>query len=231
MDSLAEPGLKKRLIVLVPEGLAGNPDLAHKIYWMAIRDRCDVLYLAYVYDEEKRLEISRSMATMKALTSGNLVMVNLKQTGSDDWLDTLRELYRPGDIIVCHEGQYVRQGFLNTVSVKDLLSSIFKTPVTMISGFYHPWQLLSRKWLFGLLFWIGCLVILSAFTLLEIQVDRTVQGAAGTVLIFVILAFEFGSIVVLESYSQGLKAKRTLWVTHTINGCFFVVVQKVPFEF
>ena len=195
MDSI-EPVSKKRLIVLVPEGLAGNSDLAQKIYWMALRDQCDVLYLAFVDAEEKMLSVSRSMATMKALTSGDLVVVHSKLTYTHDWLKTLRDFYQPEDRIVCHEEQTVKNGFLKTTPIKDLLSEIFNAPIYPISGLYHPWQVLSRKWLYGLLFWIGFLVILAVFGLLEIQIDRTLQGLTRIVLLFIVLAFELGTFLV-----------------------------------
>jgi hypothetical protein len=77
--------------------------------------------------------------------------------------------------------------------MNELLSDEFKAPIVTITGLYHPWHALTRKWLLGLVFWLGCLVILGAFGLLEFQVDRTVQGAAGTVLIFIVLAGEFAA--------------------------------------
>jgi hypothetical protein len=69
---------KNRLIVLVPEGVAGSPELAKKIYWMAQRDQSDVFYLVFFDDASERLTISRSMATMKAMTTHKNVLVSLK---------------------------------------------------------------------------------------------------------------------------------------------------------
>jgi hypothetical protein len=192
MDSIVELRSKKRLIVLVPEGLAGNTDLTQKVYSMAVREHCDVLYLAFVYEEDNSLAVSRNMATMKALTSSDLVTAKSKITRTDNWLNTLKDFYQPEDIIVCHAEQIVRNGFLKTTPIHAVLSEIFKTPIQTISGLYHPWQMLSRKWLFGLLFWVGCMVILAAFSLLEIQIDRGIQGLTRTALIFIVLAFEFG---------------------------------------
>jgi hypothetical protein len=193
MDSTLEPGLKKSLIVLLPEGLTGSSDLAKKIYWLATRDHCDVFYLAIVDDEQTKLSVARHLATLKALTFSQQIAVNSKISNSAEWLNTLKGLFRPGDMIVCHEEQYVRNGFMNATPMKAILSETFKAHIYTLTGFYQPWHVLTRKWLLGILFWVGCLAILGGFGLLEIQIDRTVQGAAGTALIFVILAFEFAA--------------------------------------
>jgi hypothetical protein len=192
MDSV-ELVLNKRLIVLVPEGLAGNLDLAKKIYQMALRDHCDVLYLAFTDHEDNLLAVSRSMATMKALTVSELVKVNSKVTLTQNWLATLQGLYRSGDSMVCHAEQTVNNGFLKTAPIRDFLTEAFKTPIYTISGHYHPWRVTSKKWLYGLLFWLGCLVILIGFSLLEIQIDREIQGVTRSALFLIVLTLEFGS--------------------------------------
>ncbi len=195
MDSSEPDSVRKnRLLVLVPEGLAGNLDLAKKIYWMAFRSHYDVTYLAFVDNGDERLAISRSMATMKALTGDRGITASMILTPSHNWLNTLRENYRPGDKIVCHDEQYFRTGFLRAIPVCDALADIFAAPIESISGFYHPWHVLSRKWLFTLLFWLGIAVIFTLFSILEIQIDQTVQGFARTTLILIVLFLEFGAI-------------------------------------
>jgi hypothetical protein len=187
------PIAKRRLIVLVPQGLAGNSDLARKVFWIAIREHCDVLYLVFVDHEDEKLGVLRSMATMKALTADANLVASSKLTHSDTWLAALREIYRPGDQIVCHDEQYIRTGFLKTIQIHEAIADSFAAPIHSLSGFYHPWRQLSRKWLFGILFWLGCLVILSLFSMLEFQIDQTIQGLARSILIFIALVAEFGA--------------------------------------
>ncbi len=139
------------------------------------------------------LDTLQGLATLKALTANDVVAVKSKLIQADDWLSALQENYQPGDIIVCHEEQYLRNGFLKVISARSFLLETFKAPVYWISGFYPPWQVLSRKWLYTLLFWVGCLVILAGFSLLEIQIDRNVQGVYRTALILIALVFEFGA--------------------------------------
>jgi hypothetical protein len=194
MDSNLEVELKHRLIVLVPDCLAGSLDMARKVYSIAQSEDRDVLYLTLVDDDEKMIAVSRSMATMKAVTAGQWLVVNSRLTGTGHWLAALREIYRPGDMIVCHEEQSVKDGFLRTQPVSEFLRATLKAPVRIISGFYHPQKVQAVQWLRGLLFWLGCLVILAGFTLLEIRLDQATAGAAHTWLLMVALVFEFGSV-------------------------------------
>lgn len=185
---------KKRLIVLVPDGLAGNTDLAHRIYWLATRSGCDVLYVALVDDPEKRLSTMRYMATMKAVTAGNSLVVHSILADTSSWRKTLSELYQPGDRIVCHEEQSVKTGFLKTVPVSEFLQGSLGVPVVKISGFYHPGRLQLGRWAHTLITWLGFLLILAAFTLLEIQLDPVFTGLPGKVLLAVLFTIEIGSI-------------------------------------
>ncbi len=202
MDSEIAQENKKRLIVLVPDCLADNMGLAHKIHWMAIRDACEVYYLTLVDDYEKMLAVSRCMATVKAVTAGNWLVVNSRVTETKEWLQTLRDIYRPGDIIVCHEEQLVKQGPLKTIPASEFLRETFHLPVYTISGFYHPQQVQVRHWLVSLLFWIGCLVILGIFTLLEIQMDQVAQGITRVMVLTFLVLFEVGAIWTWSSISR-----------------------------
>lgn len=187
--------VKGRLIVLVPDGLAGNQELAHRIYWLAVRDRCDVLYLTLVDREEDLLAASRSMATMKAMTAGDVVAVQSKIVETGSWLTALRSTYRPGDRIVCHEEQSVKNGFLRTQPVYEFLRKAFDAPVLSLSGFYQPQRMQIRRWRDSLVLWLGFFIILAAFTILEIKLDDTVHGLTGKILFILVMVIEFGAIL------------------------------------
>jgi hypothetical protein len=194
MTLIDTPKGKKHLIVMVPDGLAGNLDLAQKIYWLAARSGWEVIYLALVDDEDETLTITRHMATMKAVTAGNALVVHSVVTGTAHWLKTLREIYRPGDRIVCHAEQSVKNGFLKTQPIAEFLPEVLATNVITISGFYHPQQIQMRRWFHALVTWLGFLAILAIFTLLEIKLDPVFHGFAGKLLLGAIFTVEVGSI-------------------------------------
>lgn len=202
MDYVPTNENKKRLLVLIPDCLAGNSDLAHKIYWMAIRDHCDVLLLALVDDVDEMLSVSRGMATMAAIISNNHINVDSKLTETKYWLKTLRTVHRSGDIVVCHEEQSVDNGFLRTTPLKKFIQNNLKMSISTLSGFYHPWQVQIKIWLHNLLFWAGCLVIIAFFTVLEILIDRDFLGITRTGLFLIALFFELGIIMTWNNFQK-----------------------------
>jgi len=202
MDSFPNQEKRKRLIVLVPESLAGDLKLAHKVHWIAIRDRCDVLYLTLVDEYEKMLTVSRRMATMKAVTSDDWLFVNTMVVETSGWLKTLREIYQPGDILVCHSEQLVKNGLFGTIPIQEFLQASLKAPVATLSGFFHPQRAQVRQWLQGGLFWIGCLAILGGFITLGIEMDHQAQGFARTALLIVGIMIAIGAIWVWNNLTN-----------------------------
>ena len=193
---------KKRLVVLLPGCLAGNLDLAHKVFWMAERDGCEVLYFVLVDDEEEFLPVSYSMVTMKAITSSNSLTVNAVLVKADEWLQKLNEMYRPGDRIACQAEQTVKNGFLRTMPVTDYLRGALGITPLEIHGFYRPERVQYRIWLRGLVTWLGFLLILIGFTLLEIQIDRQVQSSVATITLIFLVTAEIGALWGWDSISN-----------------------------
>ena len=187
---------KPRLIVLLPESLAGDIKLAHHIYRMAGLQQRDVLYLVLVEDEMNQLEVSRRMATMTAATIGETLRVHSRLASRGEWLDALRQAYQPGDSLVCQAEQSVRTAILRTESVQNTIQRSLQIPVSVLSGFYHPARDQIRLWLFSLLFWLGCLVILAGFTLLEIEISHSTQGPVQVILISIALLVEYALLYI-----------------------------------
>jgi hypothetical protein len=74
----AETHPKVRMIVLLPESLAGDPALSRCMYAFANREKAEVTYLVFLKDSEVILPVTRRMVTMKALTSNNELTVHFR---------------------------------------------------------------------------------------------------------------------------------------------------------
>lgn len=194
MDSVNLP-INKRLLVLLPESLAGNIPLAHHINWMAGLQTFDVLYLVVVEEETNPLNLSRQMTTMVAATIGEPLHVSSRIISRKHWLNTLRETIEPGDLLVCQAEQSVKTAFFQALSMQEYLQDVIQIPCRSISGYYHPGKESVRKLLFGLLFWLGALAIMLGFTVLEINIDQTLQGVARIILLFLAVGFELGLLM------------------------------------
>ena len=187
---------KKRLIVILPDFLAGNLELAHKIHWVALREHCDVLYITLIDNFDRYLQKSRSMATMTAVTASNILAAHTKLVESPDWLKTLREVIRPDDIIICNQEQMVRRGWFGIYPLGEFLPTILRNKIIIISGFYNPVQEQLKRITFQLWYLAGFLVILVLFTALEIYLDHGLTGTLRIILLCLVVCGEFGTFYV-----------------------------------
>jgi hypothetical protein len=184
---------QKRLIVILPDGMAGNLDFAHKVHWMALQEQRKVLYLTLVDDNDKLLSKSRSMATMAAVTAGNLLPVHSKLVNASDWLKTLREISQPDDMIVCQAEQFVKKGLANAIPLGEYLRSIFTNQIVAVSGYYKPLREQLKRISFQILFLLGFLIIFGLFTALEVFMDRGLSGLPRMILLGTLVCCEFGA--------------------------------------
>lgn len=187
MDAAILQVEKGRLVVLVPECLVSNIDMMNRIYQMATREQREVFYLVLVDGDTEILAATRSAATLKALVSGGRFSSASRVVQASRWLSALREIYRPGDVVVCHAEQQVRSGLFHTVPADAFLRAEFHVPVRVISGFYHPVRAQIQEWLAGAVYWAGVLAIVGTFFFLEISLDQSVHGAARNLLLIVLL--------------------------------------------
>lgn len=188
---------KKRLIVLLPESLAGSTDLAHQINWMASLQSFDVLYLPMVEEDSNPLDISRRMATMVAATIGEPMQVSSRVIARRGWLDSLRGIYQPGDLLVCMAEQSVSTGFLRAVGMQDYLQSILQIPCRAVSGYYRPVHDRARQILLRMVFWLVALAILVGFTIVEINIDQSLHGFMRISLLILVVSLELGILMLL----------------------------------
>jgi len=183
-----------RLIVLLPESLAGDSNFARRIYTLAVQAQKDVLYLTLLDKPGNVLTMSRRIATMKAVTESNTVRVGCVQVPTGRWLQKLDEILRPEDSIVCHELQYVRQGPFKSLAIAEFLKSAVANEIILVKGYYQPQKAMVMEWIRSTVFWLGSLGILGGFTLLELQVTISLKGASNKLALAAILALEFSAV-------------------------------------
>lgn len=184
---------QKRLIVILPDGMAGHLDFAHKVHWMALQEQRKVLYLTLVDDYDKRLSKSRSMATMTAVTAGNILRVNSKLVIASDLLKTLEEISQADDVIVCQAEQSVQKGLLGVLSMEEYIRSVSNNRIVVVSGYYKPIREQLKHISAQFFFLLGFLVIFSLFTLLEIYLDHDLTGLPRAILLCTLICCEFGA--------------------------------------
>jgi len=194
MEKLIDQQISRRVIVPISTRLINNQDLSYAIYKLTDQKYLSVLYLVIADDCDDLLEISRNMATMKAVTSANKLSVDVMTIKIDHWIDVLRDTANPNDIIVCQEEQTVIDGRFKTIPMSDYLIKNFDVPVIIMKGFYHFEKAPMKKWLHEVAGDLGFLVILAIFTWLQINFDQALSEKLAQILVFVSFIFEVGSI-------------------------------------
>ena len=185
---------RKRMVVILPEDLAGSIAVANRIHQMASLEQFEVLYLTLVDDYDKMLSRSRSMTTMDAVTGGNRLMVFSRLVKTSEWLNTLMDTLQPDDIIVCQAEQLVSTGPVEREPLGQYLHKSLPNRVIIMSGFYRPVvEQIKRLTLQGV-FLLGFLVIFALFTALEIYLDRSLAGAIHTFILCAVIVCEFGIV-------------------------------------
>lgn len=185
---------RARLIVLLPEAMAGDGEFAQRIHWMAARSEKDVLYMTILDEPENYLTVSRGLATMKAVTEADFIRATSTQVPAGLWFKKLQQIARPDDVIICHTEQQVKLGFMKSVPLTEFLAQNTQLQVIAVDGYYHPQREAVAGWLRAIVFWIGAALILAGFTYLEVEAGAFIPGLASKLVLFIILAFEFGAV-------------------------------------
>lgn len=188
--------ISKQLIVIINEDLTDNSKLAQAIHWMGENEKSPILYLVPVERLENMMVVSRNMATMKAVTSANRLQVSAKTVLTEDWLETLKKVIGPNDIIVCQEEQTVLTGRFKTEALGEYLSENFKNPIQTMSGYYHPVQTAAKKWMHELIGLLGVLVILGVFTWLQINGEKALNDPYASIFVTLLFIIEMSVIIV-----------------------------------
>lgn len=194
MELLIQQQTSKRLIIIITPSLSNNFDLAHAVHWLAEPEALSILYLVLVSEKDNLLEISRNMATMKAVTAANRVSVDVKLAKFGNWLQTLHQITNPMDTLICQEEQTVGVGPFKTLPLGDFLSSHIDLPVQTMVGYYRPFQTMTKKWLREFFVTMVFLGILAGFTWLQIGLDQVLDSPITIIYTLLTFGIEIGLI-------------------------------------
>lgn len=192
-----------RLIVLVPGELTDPVRFAQVIFRMACQQKREVLYLALADQAGDPLATDRLLATLKSMTNDPMVPVRSLMLEAASWVDAVRFVYQPGDLVVCHEAQRVRVSWQGQDGLGEYLDSQYAIRVHLLDGFYRGSHSLERPgWAYHLLFWLGFLATLTLFTFLEMRMEILLTGGIRTLILAGLVCAEFGLIYKLNNWGN-----------------------------
>lgn len=183
----------KRLVVVLPNSFSNYQEFAQKVHQLSLADRREILYIALCTGDNE-LEMQRWLITLEAITQDSMVRVQSKLIKYESWVENLRNEIQPADLIICPDEYRMKKGYFKTVPLSQYLQENVSTNIRIIQGGFQPLKRQFAPWLRMVLFWIGCLVILFGFGILEINVDGMLHGFIRPVILSMLLVIEMGVI-------------------------------------
>jgi hypothetical protein len=111
-----------RMIVLVPDFRTINEiNLGRLIWGLASPRKCAVLYLSIVdklYDE---ILATHKLTRLAAVTNDTFVHVDLMVEIGIPWQRIIKQIARPGDVLVCFEDHIIRNGMFRRKPISKIL--------------------------------------------------------------------------------------------------------------
>ncbi|MCC6192430.1 MAG: hypothetical protein IT318_25655 [Anaerolineales bacterium] len=180
-----------RLLVLVPNGPLPVVELAQRVWHLAAPAGWAVLLLGLAEDPEREPALRRTLALLAAHTRHDPVAVSTRVAVAVDWLAALRPVWRPGDLIVCFDGQ-ARRGWLGSPrALSEVIQATLEAPVYVLPDGPRPgqgrWRQAAAQWA-----WVALnLAVIAGFFELQTWIQQVAAGGAALALLSLSVVVEF----------------------------------------
>jgi hypothetical protein len=125
-----------RMVVLIPSvEMTDDFSLTRFLWQLASPKNVSILFLALAEDYETENMLRRKLTTLAAITRDSRVSTDVVVSSSSTWLDAIRSVLRPGDLVICNLEQTARKGWFSTEPLVLNLKKYLKVPVLPISGY------------------------------------------------------------------------------------------------
>lgn len=180
----------QRVIVLIPQQEMDDSGLARRIWSLAAPRSLKVLYLGLCVDVSREYRLRRRLVTLAAITRDDRVFVETQLEIGNDWLRTVKTVWRPGDMVVCHAEQIAG---MRRRPLSEAMISTLQVPVCILNGFYSP-DRVNPALLKGVVSWFGSIAIIVGFFWVQAGIERMAKDWAHTALLYLSVVAEFGLI-------------------------------------
>ena len=181
------PAPPHRLIVLIPDTEADYSPVMQRVWELARQLESRVLFLGLCRDESEEPRLRRALVTMAALIQDGWVSAEAKTEIGNNWLRVIKSNWREGDVIICFAEQ--RTGLMQK-PLGQILESRLNATVYLLSGPDVPVQR-RAGWLSTLMLWGGFAVTAISFFILQVKIDKAIQGWASTITLVLTVLVEF----------------------------------------
>jgi len=197
-EGMALP-VANRLVVLVPNQDIDVATFSRRIWSLAFPDRLDILLITLPGDSDYLLTAERRLTTIAAILRDPRLHIETQVFSSRSWLKIARQVWQPGDVLVCPAEQAISTGIAKRKPLGLALATALKAPVYQLKDFYQPPAPGLPNWIKAIPYWVVLLATIAGFFKFEAVVDASVKGWIGTLLLLVIVTIEVGLIYLWTS--------------------------------
>jgi hypothetical protein len=186
-STYSEPELGRCLIVVVPESGTDIAGAARKIWELVNALGSRVQFLGLCKDEAGEPALRRQIIAMSTMMGG--AAVESKIESGNNWLDFVKSYWNTGDVILCFAEH--RTGFGNR-PLSQILESNLNATIYVIPDLQL--QRPRSNWISSAMGWAGSIAIIALFFWGQVKLTHMPQDWAYTVLLYLSLLVEVGSI-------------------------------------
>jgi hypothetical protein len=183
-----------RMLVLVSRQNISDADFARRIWTMAAPAHMTVVYLCVVNSIEEQMQAERRLATLAAITRDAQVRVEFCVIQGGSWLEAVRKLWKPRDVVVCHAEPAGKKGWSERQPLDQVISTTLKTSVIVLSGFAEESKPDWKHRFLLIPYWLSLIAILAGSFLFQAKIYQADKGFVGTVMVLLTFIVEVSII-------------------------------------
>lgn len=192
IDSDKDSECVRRLIVLVPADIDFSA-ATQQIWRLANATGRPIQLFGLCKETIEESRLRRGLISMSSLLQNGKIPVEVKVEVGTDWMDTLKNSYETGDMIVCFAEQ--QAGLLHK-PLSQILESNLKATVYILSN-SAPQKFNSNR-LSQISTWLGIIVVIAGFAMLQAKIVQLPEGWLQNTLLILSVIPEFWLILVWD---------------------------------
>jgi hypothetical protein len=186
-----------RFIVLVPPDDSADLVLARRVWELAASRRTAVVYIGLAGDTSNELALRRRLPTLAGLTRDSRVPVDYHVQAGRDWIRTVRDHWRAGDVVACLSGHRARPG---GELLSDVLSRAYPTSVWILTGLPEAEESAPVGGrLRGLAYALSLVAVIALFLVAQARIEVDTQGWVRSALLSASVVVELALLWGLQS--------------------------------
>jgi hypothetical protein len=192
----------KRLVIVVPDEDVDEGRLSRYLWSQASPGKLSILLVTLVDEPGNEYAAQRRLAQVSGITQDIWIKVEKCVVFGHSWSKALRPILGPTDELICPVEKSTSYRLFGKQPLIQILQSDLRREVLPLSGFYTDHTPHLPDWFRQVPFWIGCLLTLGIFSVLEFDVNHMASGWVGQVVFIGLVMIEIGFLYMISALGR-----------------------------